>query len=427
MYPLPIHLQVIGVKNRFGGSKMLVQPKAAHNSLTACGPAKGPMVPPMFVFSGQRRTRDRIPGTKSAVWTLTESGWANESTFMAFLEHFLVHMKSQKLEKALLIVDGCHEHKFIPALEFALKNNITILCLPPATTAFMQPLDVGFFGPLQQNMVSIASDKNMIIGEDDLGHLCEAAYKKLEADDTAVGKSVLEEAFKATGIYPWDKTMVDQKGGFATADKLLDMTAKHPAVVAAKAATYPDMEVEVEACMTAIRPELKKKLADTTEAMTKAMGVDTSRLLLTSAQYLEGALKKLSDEKAEAEAKEVRKDERQQRKVERDAEKAKKRVEAQAKKAKRAEKKAIFDIAKLKKVQAKANRVQAKEVKLAAKLAKGGRGTAWKALAAKVHAAAGADTGAGAKGMTYNKPRMALKRRSGAARVEGEENVDMVL
>jgi hypothetical protein len=276
-------------------------------------------------------------------------------------------------------------------------------------------------------MVSIASDKNMIIGEDDLGHLCEAAYKKLEADATAVGKSVLEEAFKATGIYPWDKTMVDQKGGFATADKLLDMTAKHPAVVAAKAATYPDMEVEVEACMTAIRPELKKKLADTTEAMTKAMGVDTSRLLLTSAQYLEGALKKLSDEKAEAEAKEVRKDERQQRKVERDAEKAKKRVEAQAKKAKRAEKKAIFDIAKLKKVQAKANRVQAKEVKLAAKLAKGGRGTAWKALAAKVHAAAGADTGAGAKGMTYNKPRMALKRRSGAARVEGEENVDMVL
>lgn len=47
-------------------------------------------------------------------------------------------------------MDGHASHtKSLPVLEFAREHGIIMLSLPPHTTHRLQPLDVGFFKPLQ--------------------------------------------------------------------------------------------------------------------------------------------------------------------------------------------------------------------------------------------------------------------------------------
>ena len=112
--------------NRVNGSKFRVGNKTAHNSLTACGPAEGPMVYPYWTFQGVRRSSNRLEGTTNSVWGLSHNGWSDGVPFLGFLRHFVEHMKRQALSKALMYLDGAHEHKYIPALEYAKANNIVL-------------------------------------------------------------------------------------------------------------------------------------------------------------------------------------------------------------------------------------------------------------------------------------------------------------
>jgi len=51
----------------------------------------------------------------------------------------------------LLILDGHDLHVTWEFLDYCLQNDIIPLCLPAHSTHILQPLDVGLFGPLQQN------------------------------------------------------------------------------------------------------------------------------------------------------------------------------------------------------------------------------------------------------------------------------------
>ncbi len=48
----------------------------------------------------------------------------------------------------LLILDGHNSHTTAAFLEYAKEHDIEVLCLPSHTTHWLQPCDVGVFGPL---------------------------------------------------------------------------------------------------------------------------------------------------------------------------------------------------------------------------------------------------------------------------------------
>ena len=61
-----------------------------------------------------------------------------------FEKKFIPHCnKSQN--KKILFVDGHNSHISIEVVLLAIKNYISLICLPPHSTHLLQPLDVGVF------------------------------------------------------------------------------------------------------------------------------------------------------------------------------------------------------------------------------------------------------------------------------------------
>ena len=52
-------------------------------------------------------------------------------------------------EKAVLIMDGCKDHKIEPFRELLVTKNITVVFLVPHSSHLSQPLDLGIFGWLK--------------------------------------------------------------------------------------------------------------------------------------------------------------------------------------------------------------------------------------------------------------------------------------
>jgi hypothetical protein len=299
------------------------------------------MMPPVWVFPGKRRTRNRLEGCDLSTWVLTENGWPDGNTHLYFLHCLKRHMDKQKLKKVLLLLDGAPEHRDISALEFARKNNIAMVFFPPAMTAFIQPLDVHFFAMLKKAVADLASAQHGIVTESNLGKLVEAAYEKLTARaEEKKYKSPLQQGFEMSGLVPWDEARLEKEGAFRTSDVLLGLSEDSPKVVAAKALTTEELGVIAATHMAALRPELQAKLEVASAAAIKASGLNVADLFITSPEYIERALKKAEDEKAEEEAKEKRKEEKAKVKRERDEAAEAAKEEKEAKKAKRLEEKA---------------------------------------------------------------------------------------
>ena len=60
----------------------------------------------------------------------------------------------------LLIGDNLTSHMSAEVIELCKENNIKFVCFPPNSTEKLQPLDVGFFGPMKGIMeVPIAAEE----------------------------------------------------------------------------------------------------------------------------------------------------------------------------------------------------------------------------------------------------------------------------
>ncbi|KAF8816005.1 DDE-domain-containing protein [Phlegmacium glaucopus] len=122
---------------------------------------------PGFVFPGTKKHYEwfeqwdvtYIIGTSENGWMDDKIGfeWFKE-VFVAQATEHNCHTTEQKQAKEkqklklppiLLINDGHGSHTTLDWITLAQANNIILYCLPPHTTHWLQPLDVGCFGPLQ--------------------------------------------------------------------------------------------------------------------------------------------------------------------------------------------------------------------------------------------------------------------------------------
>ncbi|XP_011858222.1 PREDICTED: uncharacterized protein LOC105555789 [Vollenhovia emeryi] len=58
----------------------------------------------------------------------------------------------------ILYVDGHSSHLTMPLSEFCRDKGIEVIALPPNATHILQPLDVGFFGPLKKNWLQAVNE-----------------------------------------------------------------------------------------------------------------------------------------------------------------------------------------------------------------------------------------------------------------------------
>lgn len=176
-----------------------------------CFSAAGVYVPPALIFPRKREKQELIngapPGSKLMV---SDSGFINTELFIQWLHHFQKFVKSSPEEPVLLILDNHSSHISLAIVEFCRSRGIHVLSLPPHCSHKIQPLDVGFFGPLK-TAYSQEADSWMItnpgrcITQYQVAELFGAAYGRVAAVKKA------NNAFRATGIYPFNPFIFDDE------------------------------------------------------------------------------------------------------------------------------------------------------------------------------------------------------------------------
>eukprot|EP00794_Sanderia_malayensis_P008380 gene8380-9279_t len=180
-------------------------------TVVTCYNAAGNYVPPMMIFKRKNKREDlndhAPPGTLNEV---SENGWIDSSTFMSYMKHLVKHVKPNKDNIVLLILDGHKTHaKNIELLEYAKENGVIMLSLPPHTFHKLQLLDRTFFKPLKAAFNNactswMRSHPASRITIDKLGELFSAAYAKAATVENAVN------GFRCTGIVPFNQDVLPE-------------------------------------------------------------------------------------------------------------------------------------------------------------------------------------------------------------------------
>ena len=131
--------------------------------------AAGVAIPPFIVWQGKTHWQSYYPQSGvsvEATFAVTESGYMDDDLGLQYMKtHFDPYTRNSevaiKTEDSKgkdtkyhgpargLIVDGHSSHIAWRVIQYALDNNIHMICLPSKSTHLLQPLDVGCFGVLQ--------------------------------------------------------------------------------------------------------------------------------------------------------------------------------------------------------------------------------------------------------------------------------------
>ncbi|QRW23020.1 DDE superfamily endonuclease [Rhizoctonia solani] len=190
-----------GTVGEVNWAKVLVQ-KSTRPILiqVECIGANGTAIRPTYIFKGKyvlSKWKDNNP--LHANFTVTDNGWTNTNVCLLWLQDVFdaeTHEKAAGLPR-LLIWDGHVSHMSYEAAVYAWENNITLFCLPPHSTALLQPLNKVAFGPLSKAL-SEEIEKASITGQpaqkEDFPRLYVAARQEALTPETIL------KLFEATGL-----------------------------------------------------------------------------------------------------------------------------------------------------------------------------------------------------------------------------------
>ena len=170
---------------------------------------RGMVIPPLFIMTGQVIMSSWFDNDlhNSTLITATEKGYIDDTTALAWIEHFNRYTHKSRIGKyRLLILDNQVCHCTFEVLDYASKHDILIFAIPAHTSHFLQPLDLTCFSPLKQyhrDAVNAAFDRGVDF------------YSKAEflADITnvrtrAFKDQTIKNGFKEAGIHPFDPSRV---------------------------------------------------------------------------------------------------------------------------------------------------------------------------------------------------------------------------
>lgn len=123
-------------------------------SVLECICADGTSISPYIIFKGQNINAKWIPINLPSHWIIasSENGWTSNFDACNWLR---TKFEPETREKAnglprVLICDGHGSHMTGDFIEHCKKNNIKLLILPPHSSHYTQPLDIGIFSPVKE-------------------------------------------------------------------------------------------------------------------------------------------------------------------------------------------------------------------------------------------------------------------------------------
>lgn len=177
--------------------------KTARIGCMVTGPAAGRMLPLFFLVPGMRSSPRFSAGTTTSAFIATGDGYGSGEVFLQYMKWLVHKLKEERgLKRALLIMDCASEHLEPRVHAYAKRHNIVMLGLPPQTTGYTQPLDVGFFGAFKKKVWARAAKANIILGEGNIAGIAEAVVTEMDDDARREKTSLLANAFKNTGLVP---------------------------------------------------------------------------------------------------------------------------------------------------------------------------------------------------------------------------------
>lgn len=183
--------------------------RGKHLTVVCAMNAIGTFIPPIFIFSRKRFKNELMdnapPGSRAFC---QEKGWMTGELFLKWLQHFVQYAKPSIERKILLLLDGHSSHKNLQVLEFAKQHGIMLFCFPAHCTHRVQPLDVGFFAPLQiyydqEIQLWLKQHPGRIVTDFQLAGLFKNAFLKSATPGNAVN------AFAKTGIAPFNPNVFE--------------------------------------------------------------------------------------------------------------------------------------------------------------------------------------------------------------------------
>lgn len=183
-------------------------------SIMFAATAAGGLMPPYVVYKAERLydkwCSGGPPGTR---YNRTKSGWFDGPTFMEWFVTMVVPWAKKLQGVKVVIGDNLSSHLNIDILRFCQKLNIRFVFLPANTTHLTQPLDVGFFRSLKAAWREILTNYKLqnpqmsTLNKIYFPALLCKLVKKMHTKD----RSIIQNAFRASGIYPLDKCQVTKR------------------------------------------------------------------------------------------------------------------------------------------------------------------------------------------------------------------------
>ena len=203
-----------------------VAAQSCHISVAATVSAAGASVVPLLIFQGERPMSKLTNGWPEADLAMDGSGYMTKEIFLAwFIGYEAATRPAAPSTPRVLLLDNHYSHIVVKVLELARSSNVRILGLHAHTTHLLCPLDCGIFMSYKQqlkNAVVAHQLKTMrTVTKDTLAGCMKKAWGITTTMTvntvTTERTSIVITAFKTTGIYPFNRKVVDEKH-FATND-----------------------------------------------------------------------------------------------------------------------------------------------------------------------------------------------------------------
>ena len=134
-------------------AKMKALIQSGDRTLTTiieCTTTRGTVLTPMITFKGKTCLKAWREVYPEAVYGCSDNGWTDSEHGFTWLTKIFERetRPTDESDYRLLIIDGHKSHVTPKFIEHCWNHRIVPLCLPPHTTHYLQPLDVGLFSPL---------------------------------------------------------------------------------------------------------------------------------------------------------------------------------------------------------------------------------------------------------------------------------------
>lgn len=173
--------------------------------------ASGSCVPPMIIYPYVRIPDEIMRGVPLG-WGVgsSESGWMTSENFYEYIANiFNRFLEEENIERpVILFVDGHKSHLNYQISHLCSYLQIALVALYPNATRILQPADVACFKPMKDGWKKAVLEwrhRNPFaqITRKDVAPLLKGVI------DKTMNKQLLENGFRASGLFPWDYTNLD--------------------------------------------------------------------------------------------------------------------------------------------------------------------------------------------------------------------------